>query len=47
MKPKTDEEKLAEAQALDEAYERAGEIGNPLDDEESRDYFDRYIAGDR
>jgi hypothetical protein len=38
---------LAEAEMLDACYASAGDIGNPLADEESPDYFNRYIAGDR
>ena len=38
---------LAEVNELDAAYAAAGDLGNPLDDEESLDYFNRYIAGDR
>jgi len=32
---------------MDAAYDEAGDLGTVYDDEESEDYFNRFIAGDR
>ena len=38
---------MKQEQDLDDAYMAAGPVSGPNEDEESKDYFDRYIAGDR
>jgi len=38
---------MKEIKDLDDCYDDAGDIGSVYDDEESLEYFDHFIAGDR
>ena len=38
---------MKEINDLDQAYADAGDLGSIHDDEESLEYFDHFIAGDR
>jgi len=38
---------MKELKEMDAAYDEAGDLGTVYDDEESEDYFNRFIAGDR
>lgn len=38
---------MKEIKDLDNCYADAGDIGSVYDDEESLEYFDHFIAGDR